>query len=335
MKKQTSKTTSLTRQGWLLFFYSVPSKPVSGRMKIWRKLAKSGTLQFKGAVYMLPISDEHYEFFSWLVDEVEAMGGEAAFTRVASIDSVDDQQIIELFRRRKTEEYIPVSKAIDNLETKLNSIKKGSSTKNISYLSGEAAKISKAFEELKKTDFFSSPDGKTLQKRINSLFATLKAFSADTDNSTISTVPQKRIADYQAMVWVTRKKPFVDRMASAWLIRRFIDTHASFRFADEKDLAATGKGQVTFDVSGGEFTHIGELCTFEVLVKAFGIKDKAVRKIAEIVHELDIKDDKYRNAETKGLEEILSGLRKAVRDDAELLEKGISIFEMLYLSKKG
>ncbi len=282
---------------------------------------------------MLPMSDEHYEFFSWLVDEVEAMGGEAAFTRVACIDSVDDQQIIELFRQRKAEEYIPVSKAIDNLETKLNSIKKGSSLKNLSHLSGEAAKISKAFEEAIKTDFFSSTTGKTLQKKLAALLSTLKDFSGDTHKDRVSPVPQKSISDYQRMVWVTRKKPFVDRMASAWLIKRFIDRQASFRFADEKELAAVGKGQITFDMSGGEFTHAGELCTFEVLVRAFGIKDKAVRKIAELVHELDIKDDKYRNAETKGLEEILSGLRKSAANDTELLEKGISIFEMLYLSK--
>ncbi|TAN42929.1 MAG: hypothetical protein EPN22_11170 [Nitrospirae bacterium] len=333
MQKQAGNKISVKQRAWLLFFYSVPSKPVSNRMKIWRKLAKAGALQFKGAVYMLPMSDEHYEFFGWLVDEVEAMGGEAAFTRVDAIDSVDDRQVIELFSRRKEGEYLPVSKTVGDLETKLNSVKKGSDLKDLSYLSGEAARISKAFEEARKTDFFSSKAGGVLGKRINALFSSLKGFSGGPHKKNVSPVPQRKAEDYQAMVWVTRKRPFVDRMASAWLIRRFIDARASFRFAEEKDLTAPGKGRISFDVSGGEFTHAGELCTFEALVRAFGIKDKTVRKLAEIVHELDIKDDKYRNPETKGLEEILSGLRKAVRDDAELLEKGIAIFEMLYLSK--
>jgi len=136
-------------------------------------------------------------------------------------------------------------------------------------------------------------------------------------------------------VWASRKRPFVDRMASAWLIRRFIDKNATFKLMEERDFVATGQDYVTFDVSGGVFTHVGDFCTFEVLIRTFGVKDKTVRRIAEIVHELDIKDDKYRTPEAAGLEQILSGLRKAIKDDSDLLEKGMSVFEMLYLSKTG
>ena len=122
-------------------------------------------------------------------------------------------------------------------------------------------------------------------------------------------------------------------MASAWLIRKFIDRDASFAFADEKDMETVGKNSIAFDVRGGEFTHTGDLCTFEVLIKSFGLKDKALRKIAEIVHDLDMKDEKYNAAEAKGLEDILTGIRMTAKDDADALEKGMQIFEMLYMSK--
>ncbi|HSB51600.1 MAG TPA: chromate resistance protein ChrB domain-containing protein, partial [Dissulfurispiraceae bacterium] len=120
----------------------------------------------------------------------------------------------------------------------------------------------------------------------------------------------------------------------AWLIKKFVDVKAVFEFADEKDISKLGKGRVAFDVRGGGFTHTGDLCTFEVLLKAFGLKDKALRKIAEIVHQLDLKDDRYLAPEAKGVEEILLGLRKTAENDVDALAKGISVFEMLYASQK-
>jgi hypothetical protein len=122
-------------------------------------------------------------------------------------------------------------------------------------------------------------------------------------------------------------------MASAWLIKRFIDPKASFVFIDERGIASLGNTTVAFDMRGAAFTHVGDLCTFEVLVKSFGIKDKAVKKISEIVHDLDVKDDKYGKPETAGVEDILAGIRKTAKDDADGLERGMAAFEMLYQSK--
>jgi hypothetical protein len=122
-------------------------------------------------------------------------------------------------------------------------------------------------------------------------------------------------------------------MASAWLFRRFVDSAAQFRFIDEKDIDKLSPGELAFDIQGGEFTHHGDLCTFEVVVRSFGIKDKAVRKIAEIVHDLDLKDDKYGNAAGSGIEEVLTGIRKTSKEDSDMLEKGIAVFEMMYQSR--
>lgn len=324
-----------TDSGWLLFFYSVPSKPVSNRMKIWRKLSKAGAVQIKGAVYILPMSEEHYEFFQWLVAEVSQMGGEAAFTKVEAIDSMKDHEIVNIFNAHKDTEYQVIGKSLEDIETKVNSIKKGSKSLNSKALSEQIARLSKSYGEAVKTDFFSSKTGSAILSRFNVLNATVKGFAGASPETRAVSVPSQKLDDYQGKIWVSRKRPFVDRMASAWLIRRFIDKNATFRMADEKELANSGRNEITFDVSGGMFTHAGDLCTFEVLVKAFGLKEKAVKKIAEIVHELDIKDDKYSNAESAGVEDILSGLRKAIKEDTELLEKGMSVFEMLYLSKAG
>jgi hypothetical protein len=217
----------------------------------------------------------------------------------------------------------------------VNSIRKGSKSQNPKALLEQINKMSRSSDEVRKTDFFSSKAGAALRSRIDVLNAAIKGLSGATTETRHAGVPSGKLEDYQGKVWVSRKRPFVDRMASAWLIRRFIDKSATFKLVDEKDLTAAGKEHVTFDISGGVFTHVGDLCTFEVLVRSFGLKDKAVRKIAEVVHELDIKDDKYRNPGAAGLEEILSGLRKAVKDDTELLEKGMTVFEMLYQSKAG
>ena len=304
-------------------------------MKVWRRLSKAGAVQIKGAAYILPMNEDHYEFFQWLVSEVSSMGGEAAFTRVEGLDSMKDQEIRDIFTARKDEDYQPIGKALEDLEAKAESIKKGSGSQGLKALSAQVAKLSKRHEEALKTDFFSSKSGAALRSRLNAIKSIAKGLSSTAPESRPAVVLLRKFADFQGRIWVSRRRPFVDRMASAWLIRRFIDRKAVFSFRDEKDMAAAEKDQITFDVSGGIFTHVGDLCTLEVLVKAFGLKDKAVRKIAEIVHELDVKDDKYRNAESAGLEEILSGLRKAVKDDNDLLEKGISVFEMLYLSKAG
>lgn len=247
---------------------------------------------------------------------------------------MSDKEIIGLFDERKAVEYHDIAEELEGLETRLASIGKGAGPANLKVLSDEIVKLTRGLEEAGKTDFFSSAAGRNLLNRVAAIRTALVKTAPIPLSKGVTEIVRKKHADYHGKVWTTRKRPFVDRMASAWLIRRFIDGNAVFHFSDEKDLSLTGKAKVVFDAAGAEFTHIGNLCTFEVMVRAFGIKDKAVRKIAEIVHELDIKDEKYGNPETRGLGDILSGLRKSTDDDAELLEKGISIFEMLYMSKK-
>ena len=303
-------------------------------MKVWRKLVKAGAVQLKGAVYILPFNDDHYEFLQWLVSEIAEMKGEGAFTRIEHIDTMKDSEIIALFDRQRAIDYMVIEKALDDLERRLGSIRQGGKAQNIKGLSEQFGKLLKEFEEVKRIDFFSSKEGAALNERIKRVAAELKKLSgAETAKESPLTISTRAVDVYQGKIWVTRKKPFIDRMASAWLIRRFIDKSASFEFIDEKDMDAVGKNSIVFDMRGGEFTHIGDLCTFEVLVKSFGLKDKTLKKMAEIVHDLDVKDEKYKAAEAKGLEDILIGIRKTAKDDRDAIEKGMQVFEMLYVSK--
>jgi hypothetical protein len=321
------------KQEWLLFFYSVPSKPVSTRMKIWRMLVKTGAVQFKGSVYILPASDDHYELYQWLVSSVTAMQGDAAFVKVSRIESMKNEEIINLFDQQREKDYQDIGMRLDEFENKLATTPKSSFAANNKKIKGELNKFTKEFQDLGKIDFFYSNARKELEQRLKHVTAIVTGLTRGESVVPTVDIVKKHAADYQGKTWVTRKRPFIDRMASAWLIKRFIDKKAAFGFIDENELEGLDKDTMAFDMVGGQFTHVGDNCTFEVLFDAFGLKGKALGVVAEIVHQLDVQDDKYRNPAAEGLREILDGIRKTVKDDHEALEKGMSIFEMLYAAQ--
>jgi len=295
---------------------------------------KTGAVQFKGSVYILPSSDDHYEFFQWLVSSVAAMQGEAAFVRVTKIETMKDDEIIRLFNQQRAKDYLDFNKRLDEFENKIAGIGKGVGTVTNKKIGEELNKFVKEFQEIGKIDFFFSKERKELEKRLEAIASEITGMSHAKSSNQALEVAQRRAADYQGKIWVTRKKPFIDRIASAWLIKGFIDKDAVFVFIDENKLESLDKNTVTYDIVGGEFTHIADMSTFEVLLKAFGLKGKALGIMAEIVHQLDLMDAKYKNPAAEGLREILDGIRKTVKDDHEALEKGMSIFEMLYAANK-
>jgi hypothetical protein len=318
---------------WLLFFYTLPSKPVRSRMTVWRKLLKAGALSFKGSVYILPYSEEHHELFTWLVAEVLSLKGEASFVRAEKIETIDNQQIITIFNQQREADYQRILKEFDEIERKITSTRIGGASQDKKNITNQIRKCQKAFEDIREIDFFISKRGLEVGRKVEKIVETFNGLSVSGIEKDAVTIASAHIEDCQHKTWATRKKPFADRFASAWLIKKFIDKNASFAFIDEKDLDTVAKDVIPFDIRGGKFTHTGNLCTFEVLIKSFRLKDKILRKMAEIVHELDLKDDKFRTPEAKGIEDILSGIRKTAKDDYASLEKGMSIFEMLYISK--
>jgi hypothetical protein len=323
--------------GWLLIFYSLPSKPVNNRVRIWRKLAQIGAIQLRGGVYILPYSEDHYERFQWLMSEITSAGGEGNFIRADKIETLKEKELIDFFNKQRDADYRDVETSFDELQQNLDGIKKGGREKNHRAIRAMFNKHRKRFEDIEKVDFFVSETGRRLKNRIEAIEAELDALAQRAGKTIRATaevaIARRRIKDYRKRIWTTRKRPFVDRMASAWLIKTFIDKDACFEFRDEKEIENPKDNMVTFDVRGGEFTHKGDMCTFEVLLKAFGLKDSALRKIAEIVHNLDLKDEKYRSHEMTGIEQVLIGIRKTAKDDQEMLKRGMEVFEMLYASK--
>ncbi len=331
------KIPKSNRHKWLLIFYTVPSKPVKNRMKIWRQLTHAGAVQLKGAVCILPYSEEHYEFFEWIISEVAAMGGDGGFVKVEAIETMNDDEIIRLFNAQRDVEYRKADKSLDDIELKLGSIRKGTPGEPDASLADEMARLTRDAESIKKRDFFGSKAGAAFARRVQALQRAIRDTPGHAKRG--EKIPDRQIVarrreDYQGRTWVTRRRPFVDRMASAWLIRNWIDREAVFEFIDEQEIGNLGKSRVTFDIRDGEFTHVGDLCTMEVLIRSFGLKDKALRRIAELVHQLDLKDEKYHASEARGVEEILAGIRKTASDDSDALEKGMAVFQMLYASQK-
>lgn len=327
------KKGSARKQDWLLFFYSVPSKPVSNRMKIWRTLVKAGAVQFKGAAYILPASDDHYELFQWLVSTVTAMQGEAAFVKVSWIETMENDDVVSLFDQQREKEYSDLGNRLDEFENRISRIGKAVALMDNKKIEEELQKFVKEFRDIGKIDFFASKGHKALEKRLKSISSEISGRNRAESATAAVEIVKRCTADYQGRTWATRKRPFIDRIASAWLISRFIDMKALFEFIDEHEVEQLDKKVIVFDMVGGEFTHVGDMCTFEVLLKSFGLKDKSLGVVAEIVHQLDLQDDKYRNPAAEGLREILDGIRKTVNDDHEALEKGMGIFEMLYAAK--
>jgi hypothetical protein len=318
--------------GWLLFFYSLPSKPVGNRMKIWRKLSRIGAVPFKGSGHILPDNEENHEYFQWLVSEVISRGGEGAFVRVERIESMKEKELIALFDQNREKEYRPVEEGVEALERRIGNSKKAEGAENKKKLIEDLNRLIKDFGMIRKIDFFLSKKGTSLEVRLKSITKEITSLSARGINEPEKLMALKDRKDYQRRTWVTRKRPYVDRMASAWLIRRFIDPKAVFKFIKEDEVINPEGGPVAFDIKNGEFTHRGDLCTFEVMIRVFGLKDKALKKMSHIVHAIDLKDEKHPAPEAKGIEELLNGIRKTVKTDSEILEKGMVLFELLYAS---
>lgn len=297
-------------------------------MKVWRRLLKLGAVSLKGSVYLLPDSEDHLEALHWLTQEVASLKGEAAFVKVRGIETMTAEEIVALFRAQREGDYLPLAAALEALEVRLGSLQQHPESQALARVGAGLAKLRKDFRAIQALDFFKSPKGAALQQRLEGFETQMGQLSGLSEAAQPRGAGPRRKADYQGRVWVTRRNPFVDRMASAWLIRRCIDPQARFEFL-EKDQAIVA-GAVSFDLPGGDFSHQQDRCTFEVLGDDFNLRGQALRRMGEIVHELDLKDGKFANPLAAGVESILLGLRQTATQDGEALEEGIKVFERLY-----
>jgi len=302
---------------WLVFSYSLPTQArSSSRVALWRRLKRLGAPAHKSGVYVLPDREECLESFQWLSQEVQQAKGNATFMRVEKFEGLSDKELIELFHRLSREGYAPVQAALGRFEKMLS----GKASVDPRQVREKLEKIRSDFAEVLRTDFFFSAHAKQVLSRLSRCEARL------TDPKTkIEGLPSFSVSDYKHKKWVTRPHPHVDRLGTAWLIRKFINPRAVVGYSN-----TPGHDETPFDMKGALFGHRGNLCTFETVAAMFHLNDPALQAVAEIIHEIDLRDGRYFRPETEGVARVLRGWIDAGFSDKELESHGIALFEGLY-----
>lgn len=306
---------------WLLFVHQLPAHPTNLRVRTWRRLQQIGAIAVKQAVYVLPDSPNAREDFEWLKAEIEAAGGQASVFAADTVDTWSNDALIGEFRRSREEAYRELARSADQLRRRMGGghgrPKRMPSRRGVQHLRERLSTIDRV-------DFF----GSAWRDRVLALVQQIEEQTGARPQARAGEGISQAPAAYSARLWVTRPRPGVDRMASAWLIRRFIDQEARFEFVADRDKAPPGS--VPFDTFGVEFTHRGELCTFQMLCETFHLNEPALTRIAAIVHDLDLKDGRFAATEAPTVGVIIEGLRLFHANDHDLLAAGVTLFEALY-----
>lgn len=306
---------------WLVFIHQIAPKPAYLRVKVGRRLARVGAVALKNTVYVLPRSDAALEDFQWLLREVVGEGGEATLLEAHLIDGLSDVDVEALFRRARDADYAQIATDARALEQRLEvgeiheELRRQAET--------ELARLTARIDEIGRIDFFSAAG----RVRAEEQLATVR--ERVTLSQTSSSVPSAhKHAQYQARTWVTRAGVHVDRIASAWLIRRFIDAQASFKFVPAQGYQKA-PDELRFDMFEAEFSHEGDSCTFEVLCARFDLREPGLLQLGELIHDIDIKDNKFGRPETAGLAAQIKGLALLHQQDEQRLARGGQVFEEL------
>jgi hypothetical protein len=311
---------------WLLLIHQLPAKPAYLRVKVWRRLQALGAVAVKNAVYALPANEQTQEDFEWVLKEITEGGGEAMICEAQLIDGVSDQEVRSLFTAARDEDYEAIAKEAralaESLLQELNATTQVEARAQLKRLKAKLAQVVAI-------DFFGANGRETVDGLLNCLETRLTEGTAVETSENGAAHQTAALAHLKDRTWVTRQGVHVDRIACAWLIRRFIDPGARFKFVSGKGYAPSF-GELRFDMFEAEFTHEGDRCSFEVLLGHAGLTDPALQAIAEIVHDIDLKDGKFGRDETGGIKALIAGLAMAHRSDEERLTRGGAIFDDLY-----
>lgn len=313
------------KKRWLLLIHQIPRTPSYLRVKIWRRLQRVGAVAIKNSVYAVPTGEQALEDFVWVLREIEEGGGEASICEARFVEGLSDAQLEAMFRYARDEDYRSITEDARRLSQQRKSVS-GEKADDRS-LDDEIERLRKRIDEVSAIDFFGGASRDEARNSVNRL-----------NRNVSESVPRLSRAgahELKGKTWVTRSDVYVDRMASAWLIKRFIDSAARFKFVSATNYKPRSR-ELRFDMFGGEFTHEGDNCTFEVLLRRAGLKDSALSPISQIVHDIDLKDAKFGRSESAGIDRVLQGISMAHRDDRARLERSGPVFDDLYryFSKK-
>jgi hypothetical protein len=309
---------------WLLFLMQLPTRPAAPRIKVWRRLQQIGSVALRGSVYVLPHTAAAREDFEWLRSEVHAAGGQASLLAARALTPDEDRAIVEAFQQARSADYEALAATARRAAAAPGAPAPAARREAERTLRTAQQELTR----LEAIDFGGSPHHDAAAAAVAALAARL-----DPPGRRRPAMPQtERLAPagYRGRTWITRPRPGVDRMSSAWLIRRFIDPKAKFAFRAASPAASSR--QIPFDMFGVEFGHAGGRCSFEVLAARFGIDEPAVTRLGQIVHDVDLKEDRYGRPESPVVHDLVEGLRRAHADDHVLLEHGMIMFGGLYES---
>lgn len=325
----SAETRSVPREGvpgsgrWLVLTHHLPAEPAYFRVKVRRRLERLGAVPLKRSVYVLPADDETLEDFQWLLQEILGEGGEATLSEARFLDGFTDDRLVSDFRSRRAADYEDVVRAAREIEDEIPGAPDPAVTGHDA-AAAQVRALARRLEEVIAMDRFGAEGRARARKAVTELRDRVLGGPSGAPG------PVAAAAGIgTGRTWVTRAGVKVDRMASAWLIRLAIDPEARFRFVTPDD-SEPRPGEITFDMFDGEFTHVGELCTFETLLDAFRLDDPALAAIGEIVHDIDCKDEKFGRDETAGIASLIGGVVRRHPDDQARLERGAALFDELY-----
>jgi hypothetical protein len=266
----------------------------------------------KSSAYLLPDSPDRYEQFQWLAQEIQRDGGDATLLRVDRIENMQEPDVVRQFQEARNHDYAALAE-------RYRKLLKGRGPR----LTEELARLAREMARITEIDFFEAPGRREVERAREAV----EERTASGRGRPAGTAPPLDLAALKGRRWVTRPRPHVDRIASAWLIKRFVDPAAEFVFAAPDQIPGDA---IPFDMAGVEFGHHGEDCTFETLLRRTGLRDRKLAVLAEIVHEADIKDQKFAREEARGIDLALRALLSAIKDDHEALAQGMTLFDGLY-----
>jgi hypothetical protein len=294
---------------WLVLIHQLPPKPDYLRVKISRRLQRIGAVAIKNTVYILPATDQALEDLQWTMREIREAGGDANLCQSSFVDGLTDGEIQQRFNEARDAEYAPMLSEARGLRRAKRDT-----------LGEKLADLRRRAAEVQTIDFFGARSGQMLMAELDEIAKRL-----------VAKEPKSAAAmeKYRGRSWVTRTGVHIDRMASAWLIRRFIDPKAKFRFVLDRK-AKGSEDEIAFDMFEAEFTHEGGRCTFEVLLDRAGPDDHALRAIGEIVHDIDLKEQKFGRDETAGIAAVINGIALAHREDHERIARASALLDDFY-----
>lgn len=311
MDTQESATNSSVR--WLVLLPQLPPKPDYLRVKLQRRLQRLGVISLKNGVYVLPERPQTVEDCEWLRRELTADGADLLVCASTLMTGMTDAELRGRFRAACDEEFRAIAR--EAREAVANDDRDARSA--------ELVRLRKVLAQAVRVDFF---DAAGRDEATHSLASLEHPKSEQPRSSAVA----RAATITPGRTWVTRSGVFVDRIASAWLIRRFIDPKAKFKFVDGGKGYRPAANELRFDMYQAEYTHVGDRCTYETLLETFGLDETALITIAEIVHDLDCQDDKYQRPEAFGIGAVLTGIRQSESRDDKRLVQGWSLFDGLY-----